>query len=184
MFRNILISIDGSEHAARALAEAIDLAEPAGARLTVITAVPQCANWVGGPMAAIPPFPAEELEREYAEVLNRAVELIPRSIPVTKILTREPIRAALKRELATGKHDLLVMGSRGRGAFSSSLMGSVSHYALNHSPVPVLIIHAHAEERARAEALARSAHTSSPVGAPGQAATTDPERPHPDAATV
>ena len=32
------------------------------------------------------------------------------------------------------------MGSRGRGALSASLLGSVSHYALNRGHVPVLII--------------------------------------------
>ena len=34
------------------------------------------------------------------------------------------------------------MGSRGRGALSASVLGSVSHYALNHAAVPVLIVHA------------------------------------------
>jgi nucleotide-binding universal stress UspA family protein len=152
MFRNILISVDGSDHSVRALQEAIDLAEPAGARLTIITAIPQCANWVGGPMAAFPPG---EFERDYAAVLERAVDLVPASIPVTKILTRRPIRTALSRELATGKHDLLVMGSRGRGALTASLMGSVSHYALNHSPVPVLVVHAREEEPAAAAGESR-----------------------------
>jgi nucleotide-binding universal stress UspA family protein len=61
---------------------------------------------------------------------------------VTKILTEDPIRDALVYQIKTGKYDLVVMGSRGRGALSASLLGSVSHYALNHSDVPVLIIRA------------------------------------------
>ena len=66
---------------------------------------------------------------------------------MTKILTREPIREALMKRIRSGQHDLVVMGSRGRGALSASLLGSVSHYALNHSQVPVLIIHTEEESR-------------------------------------
>lgn len=36
--------------------------------------------------------------------------------------------------------DLIVMGSRGRGVVSSFLLGSTSHYVLNHAPCPVMII--------------------------------------------
>jgi nucleotide-binding universal stress UspA family protein len=61
---------------------------------------------------------------------------------VTKILTEDPIREALICRIKTGTYDLVVMGSRGRGALSASLLGSVSHYALHHSDVPVLIVRA------------------------------------------
>ena len=63
--------------------------------------------------------------------------------------------------IKTGDYDLLVMGSRGRGALSASVLGSVSHYALNHAQIPVLIIHTEDElERARQDPEAEPAATS------------------------
>jgi nucleotide-binding universal stress UspA family protein len=56
----------------------------------------------------------------------------------------------LKRA-AAADHDLIVMGSRGRGAVRSAFLGSVSHYVLNHTTVPVLIIHDGERESAVAE---------------------------------
>jgi len=150
MFRNILVAVDGSRHADRALAEAIDLATANHARLTILTAVPKIPAWTATPMAvATAQVVAEELEHETVELLERAVALVPADVPVIKILSHEPVRHALLHRLRGGEHDLLVMGSRGRGAVSASLLGSVSHYALNHSPVAVLIVHddeAHADE--------------------------------------
>ena len=60
---------------------------------------------------------------------------------MTTVLADEPIRIALIRQLEVGGHDLVVIGSRGRGAVRAALLGSVSHHVLHHSPVPVLIIH-------------------------------------------
>jgi nucleotide-binding universal stress UspA family protein len=144
MFRNILVSVDGSEHAARALREAIDLAQESNARLTILTAVPKPSRWICSSAMTAGAYQtmAHDFEVEAREILREAVDEVPASIPVTKILTHQPIREALMQRIDEGCHDLLVMGSRGRGAVSSSLLGSVSHYALNHSPIPVLILRA------------------------------------------
>jgi len=148
MFRNIIVSVDGSEHSERALDEAIDIARADQARLTILTAICQPAVWAASAMAAgAYAVSAADLEKEAVDTMRRAVKRVPDDVPVTTIMSRKPIRNALMHRLQTGDYDLLVMGSRGRGALSASVLGSVSHYALNHSPIPVLIVHADGENR-------------------------------------
>ncbi len=143
MFHNILVSIDGSPHADQALSEAIDIAEADHSRLTLITSVRGCPPWAYSPVSvAAAQQLAADFEQEAKHAMCAAVDRVPESIPVTKILTHEPIRQALLKQIESGHHDLLVMGSRGRSAAASAVLGSVSHYALNHSPIPVLIVHA------------------------------------------
>ena len=143
MFRNILVAVDGSMHADEALAQAIDLAESEHTRLTLIAGVPRppSAAYLGisGPAFAVMQADA----RSSAEaVLMRARDRVPDDLPVTTVFTDEPIRPALIEQIKRGGHDLIAMGSRGRGAVRAALLGSVSHYVLHHSPIPVLIVHA------------------------------------------
>ncbi|MGB9183060.1 MAG: universal stress protein [Solirubrobacteraceae bacterium] len=157
MFQNLLVCIDGSAHSDRALTEAIDLATAGHARLTLLTAICRPPYWATSPVTipAIEPL-ASELARAAKENLAAAVKRVPESVPVTTILTQKPIREALSQRLRDGHYDLLVMGSRGRGGLTASLLGSVSHYALNHSAVPVLIVHAEEQSDAPAPELAES----------------------------
>jgi nucleotide-binding universal stress UspA family protein len=148
MFRNILVSIDGSAHSDRALDEAIDIARADQSRITILTAIQQPPIWAASAMAAGAfAVTTAELEKEAVGVMRRAVDRVPLDIPVTTIISRKPVRAALMSRLSESDYDLLVMGSRGRGALSASVLGSVSHYALNHSPIPVLIVHEDTERR-------------------------------------
>jgi nucleotide-binding universal stress UspA family protein len=150
MFHNILVAVDGSPDAEQALTEAIDLAEGEHASITLITAVaqlPPTAYMTAG----------EELGRlvedahAYAEaILRRGRERVPDGLTVTTVLTEQPIRSALLDQIDKGEHDLVVMGSRGRGGVRAALLGSVSHHVLHHSPVPVLIVHAHPPRGTRA----------------------------------
>jgi nucleotide-binding universal stress UspA family protein len=149
MFRNILVAVDGSPDAAEALRDAIDLAESEHTRLTLVTAMPQIpATGLMVPGAVTDDAIADT--RAWAEaILRRALDQVPDDLPVSTVLTDQPIRPALIRQIKDGHHDLVVMGSRGRGAVRSALLGSVSHYVLHHSPVPVLVVHA--EQSAAAE---------------------------------
>jgi nucleotide-binding universal stress UspA family protein len=143
MFRNILVSIDSSTHSERALQEAIDIATAGHGRMTLLTAVTQPASWMANPATgAVAAGLAEELEHEAEALLRRATALVPESVAVTTILSHKPIRTALTEELARQPYDLLVLGSRGRGALAASLLGSVSHHALNHAVIPILVVHA------------------------------------------
>jgi nucleotide-binding universal stress UspA family protein len=161
MFHNILVSVDGSTHARQALAEAIDLASASRARLTIMTAVPQPSSWAQVPAsAAVVAELCLQLERDSETILRDAERQVPADVPVTTILTHEPIRRALLERIASGHHDLVVMGSRGRGAVRSSLLGSVSHSVLHHSPVPVLIVHADGESERSSARPAELAQTA------------------------
>jgi nucleotide-binding universal stress UspA family protein len=181
VFRNILVCIDGSAHAEAALAEAIDIAGPSGARLTLLTCVLRPPAWAAGTSAAAAATAglSAGFEREAHQAMCNAVDRVPTSIPVTKLLKHEPIRRALEHEIASGRHDLVVMGSRGRGALAASLLGSVSHYALNHSPVAVLIVHA--ADGASAEAARLDTEPQSAADPATPATVQAPLRPDPQA---
>jgi nucleotide-binding universal stress UspA family protein len=167
MFRNILVCVDGSKHSERALSEAIDVAISNHARLSILTAVCRPPSWAWTPLTipAIEPL-AAELEREAQAALRQAVDRVPDSVSVTTILSHKPIREALMSRLRDGDHDLLVMGSRGRAPLTASLMGSVSQYALRHSPVPVLVVHCD-DGPAGAPSAPRGSGTRGPMLAPG-----------------
>ena len=43
--------------------------------------------------------------------------------------------------------DLLVVGSRGHGVFTSALLGSLSHHCVHHASCPVLFIRVTGEDK-------------------------------------
>ena len=148
MFKSILVAWDGSEHAKRALGEAVDLARTQNARLTLLTVAAPLRVWPG----YVPPVTEADLVDAAEKILGEGEALVPDGVPVSgRAVPGDPGLELVKRASAAD-HDLIVMGSRGRGAVRSAVLGSVSHFVLNHTTVPVLILHDGSRESAALEA--------------------------------
>jgi nucleotide-binding universal stress UspA family protein len=140
MYRNILVAVDGSKESDLALADAIDLALESNAKLTVLhvaTAPPSAIRTTAAGALA-----AAELPAFHDKLLREAVDSVPTELPVTTLLldgnpAHEIVKAAREYD-----HDLIVIGSRGRGRATAALLGSVSHEVLHEAHVPVLVVHA------------------------------------------
>jgi nucleotide-binding universal stress UspA family protein len=135
--KEFLVAIDGSEGSDAAIDEALDLAQDVGAHITFA--------FVRKPPASLLGYPYYErlLTHEFAtarETLDAAADRasdagidseseVLEGDPVDEILSFADNRSA----------DLIVMGSRGRGAFAGALLGSVSSGVVQHANVPVLV---------------------------------------------
>ena len=154
MLRDILVAVDGSAHAERALEEAIELARSTGASLTLVTVAPELSGWflegAGLPPAVNPaagvPLPTdlaqlrEQMTRVRHGILERAQARVPEGVKASTVLLEGRVGEAIIERIRAAGHDLVAMGSRGRGERRSMVLGSVSHQVLHESPVPVLIV--------------------------------------------
>jgi nucleotide-binding universal stress UspA family protein len=145
MFRNVLAAVDGSPHAERALEEAIDIVRQNEGKLTLATVVPDPAAWTLGSAG----FATVDYERlhdqvraEYKEMLDGELAKVPPEVQSHAVLLEGRPGHALVAQVHAGGHDLLAMGSRGRGELRSMVLGSVSRDAVHNCPVPVLIARA------------------------------------------
>jgi nucleotide-binding universal stress UspA family protein len=144
MFTNLLVAIDGSAHAQRALDHAIDLAQPHSSKLTIITCVPEPSAWTiaGGAYAGIDYTRLQhDLDHEHQQLLDQAAATTPDTLPTTTILAHGHPAQQILHHAHAGHHDLIIMGSRGRDGMRSLILGSTSHQVLNASPHAVLITH-------------------------------------------
>lgn len=140
MFRRLLTAFDGSEQADWALREAIDLAQAVRGVLTVMVVIPDPSSLAfAGGYGGVTVDVAHGVEERMLATLEAAIAMVPDDLPVTKIVGRGAAGPAIVREAAGGAHDLLLMGSRGRGELSCLILGSVSHHVLQRSTIPVLI---------------------------------------------
>lgn len=138
MFQEILLAVDGSDHALHATKVAAELARTLKSKnLRIVVAYDPIPPYLGEPnlQQAI-----SARMKEAQKILKKAEEAVG-EIPAevhTELIEGSPAEAII--EVAkTRKCDLIVMGSRGLGRLTGALLGSNSQKVVSHAPCPVLI---------------------------------------------
>jgi nucleotide-binding universal stress UspA family protein len=139
-FDRVVVGVDGSATSVDAIGFAYDFASRHRATLVAVLA------WNEAP-SAVSPGPAWQLDwtdvdeacrRELAESLAGWEERYPDVVVHREVTTAQlPAQALLT---AAQEADLLVVGSHGRGAVRSILLGSVSHAVMHYAPCPVAVV--------------------------------------------
>ena len=140
----ILLATDGSEDAALAAEAAVELSLQSGSEVHVAYVLPTPAQLIGhhlysGEMR-------ESLiggaEREAERFLNEQAERIGSDgakVAETHLRSGDPDKEILRTAESLGV-GLIVIGSRGLGAVSRALMGSVSDSVVRHAHCPVFVV--------------------------------------------
>jgi len=137
----ILIATDGSESAHEAVEFGLDLAAEQNAKAFIVHVAPLVDVMPYANFGYVAPTLPHEFDEHDRELLQEAVELAAeKGVDVkTTLLKGRPADeiVAFADSIAA---DLIVVGSRGHGAITSALIGSVSRGVLNESRLPVLIV--------------------------------------------
>ena len=134
----IVVGVDGSEHAVRALRWAVEEARLRDAELVLVHVATR-------PSPSPPtPAPPGEAEAELARLSRELVIDEALSAVRTEGLTVERIallgHPAQELVAAAEGADLLVVGARGLGGFRGLLLGSVTQHVLAAAVSPVAVI--------------------------------------------
>lgn len=138
----IVVGVDGSENARRALRWAI---EEGRLRNWTVDAVHAWSYPYGGGTELVPlSIDLSMIESAARKVLDDSVDAEDGSglpSPVGRTLLNKGAAWALLD--ASENADMLVVGSRGRGGFAGLLLGSVSQSAIHYARCPVVVVPAH-----------------------------------------
>ncbi len=139
---DVVVGIDGSDRSTAALSWAVREAALRGAKLAVVNGWWN-AYWYPslgftGVPYAVPDFQAvsEEMVREVVDAALSSASQRPPEVETLSV-GEPPAAALLDRAREAG---LLVVGTRGRRALASAVLGSVSRQCLQHSTCAVAVI--------------------------------------------
>lgn len=132
----IVVGVDGSEASKDALRWAARQARLTGSELRAVCAwqMPTAYGWA--PDFSNVDF-AAEARKGLENTLDETLGADPGIPVVTDVRPGHPATVLIDASRGAA---ILVLGSRGHGAFAGMLLGSVSHHCAQHATCPVLIV--------------------------------------------
>jgi nucleotide-binding universal stress UspA family protein len=137
----IVVGVDGSEHAERALDWAIEEAKLRGCGLNLVSAwhVPAA---VYGSVGFAPPVD-QSVQETFEEVAEKVAEAAAGRVRAAGVEAEATVRQGQAAEVlveVAANAEMLIVGSRGHGGFAGLLLGSVSAQCAHHTPCPLVIV--------------------------------------------
>ena len=142
MYKKILVPLDGSELARKALDEAERLARFFNAEITLFEVVPFMPIY--GSPELVTPLIVDEKQKEAAEryLANLAEEMKTRGYKVTAMVrTGQQVAVEIIDFAKERGVDLIVMCTHGHSGITRWVLGSVAHKVLTRAETPILLIH-------------------------------------------
>ena len=143
MFMHLLIPIDGSPRARKALKAGIAFAKEVGAKVTAYHALEIIPAYYGE--GFIPPAalePVEAAARQQAKkYLDEATRIAGTAGVACESRLSQPatVYEGIIQAAKKNKCDVIFMASHGRGEIASLVLGSVTVKVLAHSKIPVVV---------------------------------------------
>jgi nucleotide-binding universal stress UspA family protein len=147
MYKHILIPIDGTRTADKAVAAGIEFAREAGAKVTLFTAVPEYQPPGEAELMArraISLWDHERISRDKAHaILDPAAERLRAAgveCDTSYSECNRPFEAIVTEAQGRGC-DLILMSTHGRSGLAALWYGSETRDVIAHSSIPTLIYH-------------------------------------------
>lgn len=140
LFEKILVAVDESPAAQKAVECAHKLSKLTQATVILVHAYPKISDYLGEPNLSVTIARHVEQSRALVEPLAKSLEAD--GVPVLTEILEGPPADAILRVAEARKVDLIVMGARGLGSVGSLLLGSVSQKVMSHATCPVMVVRA------------------------------------------
>ena len=140
--KQVLAAIDFSEVSKPVMERATGLARVFKAKLTLLHVAASDPEFVGydaGPQV-VRDNRADQLRAEHHQLQQHAEQLRAEGIEAEALLVEGPTIETILEKARDLPADLVVIGSHGKGALKSALLGSVSQGVLRRAPCPLLVI--------------------------------------------